>query len=177
MGDILGCTFDNQQVPPKHDAALYQKILADGIIDGCAITSSGDELTIAAGHVIACGRVMEFPSAVTLVIDGATSGYARVKIVIDMTAEATDEVFEQAVFAVEYSATTSFPALTQEDINGTGTTYELAICVVSLDAGGVAAVESSLGVSIGNITAGPTDLTPGVSTLVAGMIYFFYEEA
>lgn len=134
---LAGVTFDNQSVTPKNDGKWYRKIMADGIIAGCTLSSSTDELTIAAGGIIIAGRYMELTSPTTLVLDGATSGYAQVKITIDTTGTATAETFEQAFFEVVYKADTDFAALTQDDINVSGTDYEFELCTVSLDGGGI----------------------------------------
>jgi len=134
---IVGVTFDNQSVTPKNDGKWYRKIMSDGIIQGCAITSSGDELYVAAGGIMVCGRYMELSSSQTIVIDQETTGYAQVKIDIDTTATATAETFEQVTFEVVYKSDTNFAALTQDDINVSSTNYEFELCTVSLDGGGI----------------------------------------
>lgn len=140
MGDFIGRTFDNQTVTPKADAKLYRKLLGDGILTGGAITTSGFDLTVAAGSFLIAGRVFELASGKTITT-AFTNTYFRIKIKLDMTGDATTEAFTQAAWEdVEYSASTSFAALTQEDINGTGETYEFELCTGSLDAGGITAV-------------------------------------
>ena len=139
---VTGITFDNQSVTPKNDGRIYRKLLEDGIVTGCELTNSGANLNIAAGGFIVCGRYFELASTTTVAIGEQTRGYARVRIVLDMTAAATSETFEQVYFEVDYSATNSFTALTQEDINAAGSTYEFELCVVSLDAGGIASIVS-----------------------------------
>jgi len=171
---FVGVTFDNQSVTAKNDGRIHRKILSDGIVTGCGLTHSGANLYIAAGGIMVCGRYFEAASIETVVIDDATSGYARVKIVIDTTKPATSEVFEQIGVQVEYSVTNSFPALTQDDINSAGSVYEFELCVVSLDAGGIHEILQYPAIS-GKVRYGTADLTAGSSELATGEVYFVFE--
>lgn len=141
MSNLKGSFFPYQVIPSKALGALGAKAVRDGVLTGCAVSFTGTALTIGKGFLIACGRVMEVPGAVTLAIDGATSGYARVSVKIDTAKTSTRETFEQADFLVEYSSTEDgFTEAYAEDINLDGTLYQLPLCVVSLSAAGVAAV-------------------------------------
>jgi len=143
MGDITGVTFPSQTVTPKYDGKLYRQILSDGIIQGCGLTintPTNYDLTITKGSFVVAGRVMELIASAVLDISGASSGYARIKVDIDTTATSIAGDFQQATFEIEYKADTNFPALTQNDINDTGTNYEFQFCIVSLDGAGIVAV-------------------------------------
>ena len=143
MGDITGVTFPSQTVTPKYDGKLYRQILSDGIIQGCGLTINDPtnyDLTIAKGSFVVAGRVMELLTGAVLDVSGATSGFARIKVVIDTTATSIPGDFQQATFEIEYKADTNFSALTQDDINDTGTNYEFQFCIVSLDGAGIVAI-------------------------------------
>lgn len=142
---LTGITFSNQKITPSDDGRLYGSMLSDGILTGCAITFAAATLSIAAGSLLIGTRELR-TSGETLSITGATSGYARIIIDIDLTRAATKASFEQAQFQVDYAASQdAFPALEQQDINTAGTHYQAAFCVVSLGEAGITGVVSSLG--------------------------------
>lgn len=141
MSNIKGSFFPYQVIPAKALGAFGAKAVRDGVLDGCGVSYVGTALTIGKGLLIACGRVMEISGDVTLAVDGATSGYARVSVLIDTTKTSTRDAFEQADFLVEYSSTEDgFAEVYAEDINIDGTLYQLVLCVVSLSATGISAV-------------------------------------
>lgn len=142
---LTGITFANQKITPSDDGRLYGAMLADGILTGCGITFAAATLSVAAGSLLIGTRELR-TSGETLSVTGATSGYARVIIDIDLTRAATKESFEQAQFQVEYAASPdAFPALVQQDINAAGTHFQSVFCVVSLSEAGITGIVSSLG--------------------------------
>lgn len=153
---LTGITFANQKITPSDDGRLYGAFLSDGILSGCGISFAAATLTIAAGSMLIGSRELR-TSGETLSITGATSGYARVIIDIDLTRAATKTSFEQAQFKIQYAASVSaFPALIQRDINSGGTAYQAAICVVSLGAAGITGIVSKIENAIIPIGAGGT---------------------
>ena len=140
-----GVTFANQNVSPVDDAVLRRRLLSDGILTGCDLTYAGYTLTMAAGYLIACGRQIRRPAAENWAISDATSGYARVLMTIDMTRTSTEEVFDQVNTAIEYATSEDgFPELIQDDINTTGSQYQVSLAVVSLGTGGITGIVSKL---------------------------------
>ena len=141
---LTGITFANQKITPSDDGRLYGAMLADGILTGCGITFAAATLSVAAGSLLIGTRELR-TSGETLSITGATSGYARVIIDIDLTRAATKTSFEQAQFQIQYAASLdAFAALEQQDINTAGTHYQAAFCVLSLGTAGITGVVSSL---------------------------------
>lgn len=141
MGDIAGIIFDNQPIKANELAIINKVGVTDGVLTGCGLTYSADDLTIAAGTIIVQGRMMKLASPVTKELSGLANGYARVKVVLDMTGAATLSEFGQAYFAIDYSATAGgFAALTQEDINGAGSMYEFALAIITLASGAISGV-------------------------------------
>ena len=145
MSNFTGVTFAEQTVTPSDDAIVRRAILPDGILSGCELSYSGSTLTMAAGHLMACGRQIRHPSAQNWAVVDATSGYARLLLTIDLTRTATEEAFDQVVDSIEYaSAEDGFVDLEQADINRSGTRYQVAVCVVSLGTGGITGIVSKL---------------------------------
>ena len=141
---LTGITFANQKITPSDDGRLYGAMLADGILTGCGITFAAATLSVAAGSLLIGTRELR-TSGETLSVTGATSGYARVIIDIDLTRAATKTSFEQAQLQIQYAASLdAFAALEQQDINTAGTHYQAAFCVLSLGTAGITGVVSSL---------------------------------
>ena len=141
MSNITGLTFPNQNVPPKADGRLATALLRDGVISGCELSFSGATVTIGAGSLIAAGRHMLVESDVTLAMNAYT-GVARIIVDIDTTKTATQADFEQADFDVQYALSrAALPALEKEDINGSGTHYQLPVALLDLAAGTVSAAD------------------------------------
>lgn len=141
---LTGITFANQKITPSDDGRLYGAMLADGILTGCGITFAAATLSVAAGSLLIGTRELR-TSGETLSVTGATSGYARVIIDIDLTRAATKTSFEQAQFKIQYAASLdAFASLEQQDINTAGTHYQAMFCVLSLGTAGITGVVSSL---------------------------------
>ena len=141
---LTGITFANQKITPSDDGRLYGAMLADGILTGCGITFAAATLSVAAGSLLIGTRELR-TSGETLSVTGATSGYARVIIDIDLTRAATKTSFEQAQFQIQYAASLdAFAALEQQDINTAGTHYQAAFCILSLGTAGITGVVSAL---------------------------------
>lgn len=133
---LKGCTFDNQNVSSTNDGGLYQSIIgADGILWGCSMSTTASTLTIQPGQMLIGGRIVWVNGATQFSFtDPIVSGYGQVILTIDLTQTATTSEFAQVQLSVVYSATTTFPALTQGDINvpGGDTTYQKELAVVSI---------------------------------------------
>lgn len=141
---LTGITFANQKITPSDDGRLYGAMLADGILTGCGITFAAATLSVAAGSLLIGTRELR-TSGETLSVTGATSGYARVIIDIDLTRAATKTSFEQAQFQIQYAASLdAFASLELQDINTAGTHYQAVFCVLSLGTAGITGVVSSL---------------------------------
>lgn len=141
---LTGITFANQKITPSDDGRLYGAMLADGILTGCGITFAAATLSVAAGSLLIGTRELR-TSGETLSVTGATSGYARIIIDIDLTRAATKTSFEQAQFQIQYAASLdAFASLEQQDINTAGTHYQAMFCVLSLGTAGITGVVSSL---------------------------------
>lgn len=142
-GQFLGITFPWQKVTPSDDGAVRKAALTDGVLFGCSLAHSGATLTMQAGQCMVGGRQIRHAAAENWAITGATTGFARLLLTVDLTGAATEASFDQVRTSIEYSGTVDgFPALTQENINDDGTTYQIPVCVVSLGVSGITGVVS-----------------------------------
>lgn len=183
---FTGATFTNQRVAPSDDAIIRKAALQDGILSGCEFSYSGSTLTMTAGHLLACGRHFRHAAAQNWAVADATSGYARLLLTLDLTRSATKDAFDQVVDSIEYaSALDGFPALTQADINESGTVYQVVACVVSLGIGGITGIVDQLGTSGSDSGDGPLVLVRGrdygyeserPSSSAEGQVFFRIEE-
>nr|DAI11978.1 MAG TPA: Receptor Binding Protein sandwich domain, phage receptor.75A [Caudoviricetes sp.] len=145
MADFSGVTFAKQNVTPADDGLIRRALLSDGILTGCNFSYSGYTLSMRAGALIVCGRQIRHPSAQNWAVVGAKSGYARLVLDIDLTKSSTKELFEQVATTLEYATDEAgFTELIQEDLNVSGSHYQIALCVVSLGEAGITGIVSQL---------------------------------
>ena len=117
-------TFDGEHVAARDHGALFRGILSDGKINGCNVIFNGASVTIGKGYLVSCGRLIEIDSNTSIEVSG--TGYSQVILNIDLS---EDLPYLSAVT----SASQSFPALTQEDINdGVHQTYQMQVAVINL---------------------------------------------
>lgn len=145
MADFSGVTFAKQNVTPADDGLIRRALLSDGILTGCNFSYSGYTLSMRAGALIVCGRQIRHPSAQNWAVVGAKSGYARLVLDIDLTKSSTKDLFEQVSTTLEYATDEDgFTELTQEDLNVSGSHYQIVLCVVSLGDAGITGIVSQL---------------------------------
>lgn len=141
--EFAGVTFPWQKVTPSDDAAVRARMLTDGVLYGCGISYLGSTLTMQAGQCIACGRQIRHKVSENWAITGATSGYARLLLTVDLTGVSTEDAFNQVGVLIQYASTVNgFPSLRQDNINDIGTYYQVPVCVVSLGSGGITGIVS-----------------------------------
>lgn len=146
MQYLKGVVFDNQTMTPKGFARAMERALTDGVLYGCGVTYSGTNVTLGAGWLIAKGRVVEVASNTTESTSPTyANGYGRLKLILDLGETSTSSTNHQARIDVDYSNTSSFPALTQEDINGSGTVYEIALGIFKYTSGAITEMISTIG--------------------------------
>lgn len=140
---ITPVTFEGLHVTPSDDASSWAACISDGIKDGCAMSRSGNTLTLGTGKIIVCGRQCRVDEAKTFPI--GNSGYARLLLTIDRS-EPT--VANQAMLDIQSSATIDgFAALVQDDINSGGTKYQIVLCMMDLSKTGDASILWTCGIA------------------------------
>lgn len=136
-----GVTFSGQNVTPKNDGGLYQAHYGDGILWGCSMAISGDDLVVQSGEFIMGGRVVQVDGATNVDLSGRTiqTGYIQVIMNADLSQGEGSQWYTTFV----ESATTTFPALTRDDINDTGTLYQLELAVIQVSGGNLTSIYTS----------------------------------
>ena len=142
---INGLIFDQRNNDSKNWRRILLGILGDGIIRDCDITFTANSITVGDGQFILLGGVIANDGAETIsVTPTLTDGYMRLKCRIDLTKEAQETGPGPVECRTDFSTTTTFPALTQEDINGTGSIYEGEIAVLQIVSGNITALISTM---------------------------------
>lgn len=116
--------INNGLVPPVADARLYELLSsgAAGIVQGVEVTSlGGNQLQVSSGWGIALGRVFSVEAeTVSAAVSASGEVDGRLLIHIDVSAD-------DAPISFVTQAQTPLPALVQEDINQSGTIYEIPL--------------------------------------------------
>lgn len=138
---IRGITFPGQKVPAIAHGAIFDRLITDGRLHGCGLSKSGRALNIGTGLFVEAGRLIEIATTETVSVAG-TSGYARIKGVIDTSKGSSADSFQQFAWVVDYASTPDgFDALTQGKVNeGGAATYEMELCVVAVNASGISEI-------------------------------------
>lgn len=139
-----GITFAGQNVTPKNDGGLYNAHYGDGILWGCSMNISGDDLVIQSGEFIAGGRVCQVDGATNVDLSTRTLTNGYIQVVMDFDISKPEGSQWNIHLPLIESATTTFPALTKDDINDTGTLYQLELAVVQISGGNLTSITSSL---------------------------------
>ena len=180
---LRGVTFTGQAVTSAADGTVQSAMLRDGRLSGIGISYAGNTLTITQGYMLSGGRITLLSGVSSWILNQATSGYARLILQLDMSKTATASAWEQGTILTEYAATLdALRALATEPINGTGSVYEMEICVVSLASTGISEIVRQLPdavprfatVKIGNAdfdgTSNVTLAAMGAASLVDGKV-------
>ena len=149
---LSGVTFDGCAVSARDHGVLFSGLFPDGVLRGCAINFSGSSATISAGYLIACGRVIEVESATSVSVTGTQ--YSQIVLTINASTPAF-------TLSCVNSASTTFPALQQDDINdGVSTTYQLELAVIDVAGNAILSTIGSVALPIRIVSAIPTGTEP-----------------
>lgn len=134
---IKGIIFDNQAPTAKGIRAGFHSSLSDGILKGCSATPGNGNVSFSSGLIIVAGGIVELSDGQIVSIEG-TSGYARVKAILDLSRTSAQDQFSQVYLAVDYAnSLNTFSNLIQQEVNiGNGTIYEAELCVLALGSSG-----------------------------------------
>ena len=143
---LNGLTLDKRNNTSVNWRSILKALTAaDGYLTGCDINFTSNTITVGDGYLIACGTVVQNEGAETIdATPSVSSGFARLKLVVDLTQEASASDPAQTYWAVDYSATEPLPALTQEDITGSGSIYEMEVAVFTVSGGNLTAISKQM---------------------------------
>lgn len=118
----------NGLVTPVVDRRLYEFLLLNtvGVADGIAVTNSGTNLIVSSGWGVIKGCVFGV-TAETISATKPASGSASGRLLIEL--DATNGTIQ---FKTQQGST--LPALTQEDINGSGSVYQMELATYTISA-------------------------------------------
>lgn len=138
---IKGILFDNQAPTAKALRGGFHSALSDGILAGCDISIGSGNITFSNGLMNVAGGIFAITGNQSVSVEG-TSGYARVKAVLDLSKIASKDSFSQVYFEVDHATSlNTFTNLIQQDVNtGAGVLYEAEICIVALGSSGITSV-------------------------------------
>lgn len=125
---IKGFRFTNQLANAEVDARIHQEFLNknDGIFYGMDLSKTNNSITISEGLCEIAGRPVAVIDTETVNVGNNTS-YCLLILEIDLSKESTKDNFRQASFKL-LTSSTSYPAVTQQDINkynGENNLYQL----------------------------------------------------
>ena len=125
---IKGFRFTNQLANAEVDARIHQEFLNrnDGIFYGMELSYTNNSITVAEGLCEIAGRPIAVIDSET-VNAGTDNLYCLLILEIDLSKDSTKDVFNQASFKL-LTSSTSYPAVTQQDINmynGSNNLYQL----------------------------------------------------
>lgn len=125
---IKGFRFTNQLANAEVDARIHQEFLNknDGIFYGMGLSYTNNSITISEGLCEIAGRPIAVIDSETVNV-GTENLYCLLILEIDLSKDSTKDVFNQASFKL-LTSSTSYPTVTQQDINkysGTESLYQL----------------------------------------------------
>lgn len=125
---IKGFRFTNQLANAEVDARIHQEFLNrnDGIFYGMELSYTNNSITVSEGLCEIAGRPVAVIDSET-VSAGTDNLYCLLILEIDLSKNSTKDVFNQASFKL-LTSSTSYPAVTQQDINmynGSNNLYQL----------------------------------------------------
>lgn len=131
-------TFEGNDLTAIADGGFQSALMSDGVVWGCAISVTNSSITIQKGEIILCGRLVHFKSVTTIQLTPTvTSGFGR--LVLTAQPNAVSPVILTAEFVQS-----SFEALTQEDINDTGNTYQIEVARFSVSSSQIGSLISQI---------------------------------
>lgn len=125
---VNGITFASQLITSANMAHYMWTFLnkTNGITKGCAVSASGSNINITTGYFIIYGRMVQIVGTEVVPCPAVTSGslYCTLVFTIDLTKTNTEAEFNQGYFEI-LTSTSNYPGVTQQDLDGTGTKYQM----------------------------------------------------
>ena len=114
---IKGFRFTNQLANAEVDARIHQEFLNrnDGIFYGMELSYTNTSITVAEGLCEIAGRPVAVIDSETVQVS-TENLYCMLILEIDLSKESTKDIFDQVSFKL-LTSSTSYPTVTQQDIN------------------------------------------------------------
>lgn len=137
---IEGIVYDLQNIAAQDMAKIYWMYggLRDGIITGCGMTYTNSAINLAAGYFSARGHLTKLSGMTSVSLPEVSSGtlYCNLVYQIDMSQTASALSFTQGSFLI-LTSNASYPVPTQEDLDASGTIYQMSFAKFILGTSGV----------------------------------------
>ena len=166
---IKGITFDSQQISAANMGHFMNVFSGkqSGITQGCAITYDSDNLYIAPGYLLLCGRQVQIVGTQTVPLETVVSGELFCKTVfqIELSQTNTTSTFLQGTIETLTSAS-GYPAVQQDDIDNGGIIYQWPIAQYHVTVSGAdSVVDLTESVSVNWIDKSKFTLNTSTNTL------------
>ena len=134
---IKGYVFSNQLASNEVDSMVFRKMLDynDGVLNGMTLSNTTTTITVGAGNIMVAGRPIGVIGSET-VTAGTDTAYCKLVVEIDLSQTATVSTFEQVTFKI-IKSTTSYPEVTQEDMDNGGNVYQVALAQFRTTSNGI----------------------------------------
>lgn len=119
-----GITFAKQHPSPETDGMLRRACLPDSILSGGSLLVIGSTLSMDAGTVIVCGRLLKMDGVWQLTGD---QQIARLVLTVDVS---NPQQYGLSADLVYPDGNGSFADLRTDDINNGGSIYQVVLCVL-----------------------------------------------
>ncbi len=125
-------TFKNEAFGLFIDTFLQGNM---GVVKGCELSNTNTSVTVGEGYFCIKGRFLQILGDETKEV--SSNGYYSLICEIDLSKENTKEEFNQGSIKV-VSGTSTYPTLTQQDINNGGTLYQYEFARFRVSDSGIA---------------------------------------
>lgn len=119
-----GITFAKQHPSPETDGMLRRAYLPDSILSGGSLLVIGSTLSMDAGAVMVCGRLLKMDGVWELASD---QQIARLVLTVDVS---NPQQYGLSADLVYPDGNGSFADLQTDDINNGGSIYQVILCVL-----------------------------------------------
>lgn len=137
---IEGIVYDLQNIAANDMAKIFWMWggKRDGIIYGCDMTYTSSAINLAAGYFSARGHLTKLSGVTSVDLPTVSSGtlYCNLVYQIDLSQTASQNSFTQGTFEILTNAT-AYPVPTQEDLDSSGTIYQMSFAKFILGTTGI----------------------------------------
>jgi hypothetical protein len=142
-------TFANQTVTPTNDAIIYEKAVnQNGIFNGCAVTVNTNQINIAGGYGIICGREFTVEAeSISVTLAGSGTLLGRLYVRLDLSNPSTPIQLLTATGS-------TLPALTQDDdVNFNNGVWEMELATFTVGVNDITDLVQTFEIIAGSVNA------------------------
>lgn len=137
---VEGIVYDLQNITAEDMAAIAYQFggLRDGIIKGCSMSYTTTQIALTSGYFSARGHITKLSGTTSVTLPTVSSGtlYCNLVFQIDLSQTASSESFTQGAFQI-LTSNSSYPTVTQEDLDNGGSIYQMSFAKFILGTGGI----------------------------------------